>query len=132
MRCRVWLFKQWSLWLQWQEKDMLLNSTLCMWYMLCCSVMSNSATSWTVAYQAPLSMGILQARILEWVAMSSSRGSSQPRDQTQVSHITGRFFTIWATTSDRMRLKNSLPSYCLVFIGVIYSQQTQVSLKIFI
>ena len=41
--------------------------------------------------------GILQSRILEWVAMSSSRGSSQPRDQTQVSCIAGRFFTIWAT-----------------------------------
>ena len=41
--------------------------------------------------------GILQARILEWVAMPSSRGSSQPRDQTQVSHITGELFTIWAT-----------------------------------
>ena len=38
------------------------------------------ATLWTVACQAPLSMGILQARILGWVAMSSSRGSSQPRD----------------------------------------------------
>ena len=38
-----------------------------------------------------------QARILEWVAMPSSRGSSQPRDQTQVSHIAGRFFTSWAT-----------------------------------
>ena len=38
---------------------------------------------------------ILQARILEWVAMPSSRGSSQPRDQTQVSHIVGGFFTIW-------------------------------------
>ena len=37
-------------------------------------------TLWTVAHQAPLSMGILQARILEWVAMPSSRGSSQPRD----------------------------------------------------
>ena len=36
--------------------------------------------------------GILQARILEWVAMPSSRGSSQPRDGTQVSCITGRFF----------------------------------------
>ena len=36
--------------------------------------------------------GILQARILEWVAMASSRGSSQHRDQTQVSCITGRFF----------------------------------------
>ena len=36
---------------------------------------------------------ILQARILEWVAFSFSRGSSQPRDQTQVSHSAGRFFT---------------------------------------
>ena len=37
--------------------------------------------------------GILQARILEWVAFPFSRGSSQPKDRTQVSHITGRFFT---------------------------------------
>ena len=41
--------------------------------------------------------GALQARILEWVTMPSSRGSSQPKDWTQVSCITGRFFTIWAT-----------------------------------
>ena len=41
--------------------------------------------------------GILQARILEWVAFPSSRGSSQPRDETQVSYIAGRFFTSWAT-----------------------------------
>ena len=41
--------------------------------------------------------GILQARILEWVAISFSRGTYQPRDQTQVSCIAGRFFTIWAT-----------------------------------
>ena len=52
---------------------------------------------WTVAHQAPISMGIFQARILEWVAMPSSRGSSWPRDGTQVSHIAGRFFTVWAT-----------------------------------
>ena len=38
--------------------------------------------------------GILQARILEWAAFPFSRGSSQPRDGTQVSYITGRFFTI--------------------------------------
>ena len=38
--------------------------------------------------------GILQARILEWVAMLSNRGSSQPRDPTQVSHVAGRFLTI--------------------------------------
>ena len=37
---------------------------------------------------------ILQARILEWVAISYSRGSSQPRDRTQVSHIAGRLFTV--------------------------------------
>ena len=41
--------------------------------------------------------GILQARILEWVASPFSRGSSRPRDQTQVSHIAGGFFTNWAT-----------------------------------
>ena len=40
---------------------------------------------------------ILQDRILEWVAFPFSRGSSQARDQTQVSHTAGRFFTSWAT-----------------------------------
>ena len=50
-----------------------------------------------ITLQAPLSMGILQTRILEWVAIPSSRGSSQPRDWIQVSHIAGGFFTIWAT-----------------------------------
>ena len=49
-------------------------------------------TPWTVQV-----CGILQARILEWVAVPFSRGSSQPRDQTQVSHIAGGFFTSWAT-----------------------------------
>ena len=47
---------------------------------------------WTVACQAPLFMGILQARTLEWVDMPPSRGSSQPRNRTQVSCIAGRFF----------------------------------------
>ena len=41
--------------------------------------------------------GILQARILEWVAISFSRGFSQPKDWTWVSCIAGGFFTIWAT-----------------------------------
>ena len=48
--------------------------------------------------------GILQARILEWVAMPSSRGSSQPRNQTWVSCITGGFFTVWATRKARKAL----------------------------
>ena len=41
--------------------------------------------------------GILQPRILEWVALSFSRGTSQPRDRTQVFRIGGGFFTSWAT-----------------------------------
>ena len=41
--------------------------------------------------------GILQARILEWVAISFSRGSFQPKNQTQVSHIASRHFKLWAT-----------------------------------
>ena len=41
--------------------------------------------------------GILQTRILEWVAVPFSRGSSQPRDRTQISRIAGGFFTSWAT-----------------------------------
>ena len=41
--------------------------------------------------------GILQARILEWVAVPFSRGFSQHRDWTQVSHISDRFLAIWAT-----------------------------------
>ena len=47
-------------------------------------------TPWTVACQAPLSMGILQARILEWVAIFFSKESSGTRDQTHIS-CTGRW-----------------------------------------
>ena len=46
--------------------------------------------------------GILQARILEWVAFPFSRGSSQCRDPTQVSHLVGGFFTSWAKGSPRI------------------------------
>ena len=60
---------------------------------LSCLVVSDVVTPWTVARQVPLPMGILQTRILEWVAMPSSQGTSQPRDQTQVFCVAGRFFT---------------------------------------
>ena len=65
----------------------------------CCAVLSpsgvpDSATPWTAARQAPLSMGIIQARILEWVAMPFSSGSSRPRNQTGVSCIAGRHYAI--------------------------------------
>ena len=55
------------------------------------------AIPWIVAYQGSPIHGIFQARLLEWVAISFSRGSSWPRNQTQVSCIAGRRFTIWAT-----------------------------------
>ena len=55
--------------------------------MLSHSIVSDSVTPWTAARQAPLSMGILQARILKWVAMRSSRGSSPPRDRTQLAAL---------------------------------------------
>ena len=60
-------------------------------------------------YIPPGSSGhvILQARILERVAIPFSRGSSQPRDQTQVSWITGRFFTIRAT-GEALELNNTV------------------------
>ena len=51
--------------------------------------------------------GILQARMLEWVAISFSRGSSQPRNQTQVSCIAGRFFTNWVTREAPSGLRRS-------------------------
>ena len=68
-----------------------------------CRLCLRTAGSWDwvlrkpIAHQAPLSMGILQARILEQVTMPPSRESSRPRDQTQVSGTAGGFFTIWAT-----------------------------------
>ena len=67
----------------------------------CCAVLSLVlscvqlfATLWTEARQAPLSTGIHQARILEWVAILFSRGSSRSRDRTHMSHTAGRFSII--------------------------------------
>ena len=57
----------------------------------CCSC-ANSVQSYGLQPTRLLCSWGLQARILEWVAMPSSRGSSQPRDQTQISSIAGRFF----------------------------------------
>ena len=67
------------------------------WFLLSVRMLSHAqlfASPWTVACQTPLCMRILQARILEWVAISYSRGSFRARDQTCVSCTAGRFFTI--------------------------------------
>ena len=75
------------------------------------------ATPWTVAHQEPLSMGIFQARILEWVAISSSKGSSQPQDQTHVPTsptLVRGFFTTSATGKPKLRILqfNSIQFLC--------------------
>ena len=64
-------------------------SVLCACVLSCFSRVKLCAALWTVACQAPLSLRILQARILAWVAISSSRGSSQSSDRTQVFYATG-------------------------------------------
>ena len=56
-------------------------------------------TPWTVAHQAPPAVEFSR-QVLEWVAISFSRGSSWPRDRTRVSHIAGRRFTVRATRAE--------------------------------
>ena len=69
---------------------------------------------------------ILQARILEWVAFPFCRGSSQPRDQTQISHIAVVFFTSWATREEQLNStihkKNHTP-----WSSEIYSRVTRMA-----
>ena len=54
--------------------------------------------------------GILQAKILEWVAISFCQGSSRPRDRTWVSRIAGRLFTIWVTRESQINQNSNLSS----------------------
>ena len=63
-------------------------------------------------------LGILQARILEWVAFSFSRGYSQPRDRTQVSHIAGGSFTNWAIREAHQKWQLFFP---LVFLYLVFN-----------
>ena len=58
------------------------------------SIMSDSLRSYGLQPPGSSVHGILQARILEWVTIPFSKGSSQPRDQTLISCIAGRFFTV--------------------------------------
>ena len=67
--------------------------------------------------------GILQARILEWVTIPFYKGSSQPRDQTQVSCIAGRFLTSWATREACMVLEDVLISFFYI-VTVQFSLHT--------
>ena len=62
-------------------------------------------------------LGILQARILEWVAFPFFRGSSQPRDRTQVSHTAGRSFTSWATKEAQAQLRPQILWHVCGMVG---------------
>ena len=75
----------------------------CFWIFLLCAIRTS----------------FLQARILDWVAVPFSRGSSQPRDWTQVSRIAGSFFTIWGTREGNPLAKSvGVPcSICETFLG---------------
>ena len=81
--------------------------------------------------------GILQARVLEWVAISFSRGSSQPRDWTWVSHIVGRRFTVWATR-DMFIMPCNIPFFSKIihdcetntFLGQINSETKTICLQL--
>ena len=94
--------------------------TICShWGCVICSVMSNSTTPNSSVH------GILQARILEWVAIPSSRGSCRLRNWTQVSCIAGRFFTIWA-------IREAIFSLAIYFIQSINSVQASIPISQFL
>ena len=91
------------------------------------------STLWTVAYQDPLFMGF-KARVLEWIAVSFSRGSSVPKDRTQVSHIACRHFTVWATREDPETFlllnKSSLCFFDLFVLSLnIFCEETKPTLQ---
>ena len=88
------------------------TSVLCCAYSL--SHIQLFSTPWMAVHQDPLSKGILWARILEWVAMPSSSGSSQSRDRTQVSCIAGRIFTHWATREAQSLLLHAIKTHSSV------------------
>ena len=77
------------------------------------SVLSNSLRPHGLYSPAGYSVhGILQARILEWVVISFSRGSSQSRDWTWVTYIAGGSFTLWATRKAQCDLRKPLMKVC--------------------
>ena len=107
----------WELWIQWKWKVKVKVARSCL--TLC------DPMDYTV-------QGILKARLLEWVAFPFSRGSSQPRDGTQVSCIAGGFFTSWATreTQENWSWIHSLCYYLQmdVLLCYIYYFKIKISL----
>ena len=106
--------------------------------LICESVFSRSVMSDFLLPQGLYSLpgssvhGILQARILEWIAIFFSKGSSWPRDQAQVSCIAGRFFTIWATRDALIYPQyNNFKHLCLEYNNRVskYMKQRKINLR---
>jgi len=83
--------------------------------------MSDSVIPWTVALEAPPSMGFSRQEYWSGLPFPFSRGVSQPRDRTQVSHIAGRCFTIWVTREALTRDQ---------ILGSQYQMQTHRTLRL--
>ena len=93
------------------RKLILLSKLLC----VCVKVTQSCPTLWDP--QGLSSHGTLQARRLKWVAFPFSRGSSQPRDRTQVSCIAGGFFTSWATREALPNLQSpTITKHCQFYL----------------
>ena len=88
------------------------------------------AILWTVACDAPLSMGILQARMLKWVAISSSRESSQTRDWICISYVSciGRQVLYTSTTWEAPLLSSVRSLSCVPLFAVPWAAECQASL----
>ena len=117
----------------WLYKQAILFEMLCLFssndleIQLCVLATQLCSTLWDPmdSYPPGFSIhGIFQAWKLEWIAIPSSRGSSWPRDWTQVSCIAGRLFTIWAT---REAMRNIVMSIHKKTIFVMHDQ-----LKVFL
>ena len=101
MKLYAFSFCSFNLWHLWFETDINYNSVSK--FLICWTKVKVKVTQSCPTLCDPMDCSspgssvhaVLQARILEWVAVPFSRGSSQPRDENQVSHIAGRFFTIW-------------------------------------
>ena len=107
-------------------------SLVCIWKKesVSCPVVYNSLQPMDCSPPGSSVHGILQAKILEWVAIPFSRGSSQPRDQIQISCIAGEFFIIWTTKQKQNLSRSKTSSGALIQIVSTQSNLTQVSRSI--
>ena len=88
------------------------------------SVVSDSLQPMDCSLPGSSVHGIFQAIVLEWIAISFSKGSSQPRDQTQVSCIVDRRFTVWAT-GEVQATEGTLYKFDTKFVkGLLWKKRT--------